>query len=105
MDGGDVVGVGAEPVVEVLAERLDQLEGRGVVVLERVLGHAVVELGRVVLPLKAPASTTCMNARACMRLCVCVYVCVCAFVCVCACVRLCVCVCVCDIKSMQLMYF
>ena len=95
MDGGDIVGVGAEPVVEVLAERLDQLEGRGVVVLERVLGHAVVELGRVVLPLKAPASTTCMNARACVRLCVCVCVCIC----VCVCVRAFVCVCVCVILN------
>lgn len=39
VDGGDVLLIFAQPMIQVLAERLYQLQLRGVVVLERVLSH------------------------------------------------------------------
>jgi hypothetical protein len=45
--------VGSDPLVYVLAEALDHLKRRRVVVVKRIHGHAVVELGVLISALTA----------------------------------------------------
>ena len=53
MDDSHIFGVLLQPHFDVLAEGFDRAEVRGVVVVEWVRGHAVVELLGVVGPLRA----------------------------------------------------
>ena len=56
MYGSDVLHVGRQPVIQILAERPHELDHRRVVIVEPEVSHCAVEASVVIATLRAPAN-------------------------------------------------